>query len=170
PRTVIKAKAAPYLKHGKPERRTELMTRDDPLIISTYGAEFRGLVQYYLLASDVGRLDYLHWVALTSMLKTLAAKHRSTVSKMARKYKAKVDTRFGPYTCFEASVSRPGRKPLIARFGGVPLRRQKKAVIVDRQPAPCDVTSHDFFDAVSSGHRLRLAGVAPGCVGPEASD
>lgn len=139
PRTVIKAKAAPYLKHGKPERRTKLMTRDDPMIISTYGAEFRGLAQYYLLASDVGRLDYLHWVALTSMLKTLAAKHRSTVSKMARKYTAKVDTPYGRYTCFEASVSRPGRKPLIARFGGIPLRRQKTAVIVDRQPAPVTV-------------------------------
>src|SRR5258708_38108142 len=73
------------------------------------------------------------------MLKTLAAKHRSTVSKMARKYKAKVDTRYRPYTCFEASVSRPGRKPLIARFGGIPLRRQKTAVIVDRQPAPVTV-------------------------------
>jgi hypothetical protein len=139
PRAVIKAKAAPYLKHGKPERRTELMTRDDPVIISTYGAEYRGLVQYYLLASDVGRLDYLHWVALTSMLKTLAAKHRSTVSAMARKYKAKVDTPHGPYTCFEASVSRPGRKPLTARFGGIPLRRRKTAIIVDRQPAPVTI-------------------------------
>ena len=139
PRAVIKAKAAPYLQHGKPERRTELMTRDDPVIISTYGAEYRGLVQYYLLASDVGRLDYLHWVALTSMLKTLAAKHRSTVSMMARKYKAKVDTPYGPYTCFQASVPRPGRKPLIARFGGIPLRRQKTAVILDRQPAPATI-------------------------------
>ncbi len=46
PRQVIKAKCAPYLKHGKPERRTELLNRDDLTIISTYGAEYRGLVQY----------------------------------------------------------------------------------------------------------------------------
>ncbi|HTE67801.1 MAG TPA: maturase, partial [Actinomycetes bacterium] len=33
-------------------------------------------------------------------------------------------------------VERAGRKPLVARFGGIPLRRQKKAVIDDRRPAP----------------------------------
>ena len=56
---MIKAKCAPYLKHGKPERRTELMNCDDHPIISTYGAEYRGIVQYYLLAGDVWRLNRL---------------------------------------------------------------------------------------------------------------
>ena len=68
------------------------------------------------------------------MLKTLAAKHRSTVTKMARKYKATIATPHGPRTCFEARTERPGRKPLVARFGGIPLKRQRKAVI-DRPPA-----------------------------------
>ena len=72
---MIKAKCAPYLKRGKPERRPELMNHDDHAIISTYGAEYRGLVQYYLLAGDVWRLSRLQWVTLTSLLKTLAAKH-----------------------------------------------------------------------------------------------
>ena len=66
------------------------MNLPDTLIISTYGAEYRGIVQYYLLASDVWRLNRLHWAAETSMLKTLAAKHGSTVTKMARKYKATI--------------------------------------------------------------------------------
>jgi group II intron reverse transcriptase/maturase len=136
PRAVIKAKCAPYLAHGQPERRTELMNLPDRLIISTYGAEYRGITQYYLLAGDVWRLNRLEWAASTSMLKTLAAKHGSTVTKMARKYKAKVDTPHGPRTCFEASVERAGRKPLVARFGGIPLKRHKKAVITDRQPVP----------------------------------
>jgi hypothetical protein len=136
PRAVTKAKCAPYLKHGKPERRTELLNRDDLTIISTYGSEYRGVAQFYLLAGDVWRLNRLEWVAKTSMLKTLAAKHRSTVSRMARKYKAKVDTPYGPRTCFEASAERAGRKPLVARFGGIPLKRQKKAVLQDRQPVP----------------------------------
>jgi len=136
PRSVIKAKCAPYLKHGKPERRTELLNLPDPLIISTYGAEYRGIVQFYLLAGDVWRLNRLHWVARTSMLKTLAAKHGSTVTKMARKYQAKKTTPDGPRTCFEAIVERAGRKPLVARFGGIPLKRQDKVIILDRQPAP----------------------------------
>jgi group II intron reverse transcriptase/maturase len=140
PRAVIKAKCAPYLKHGKPERRTELMNRDDLTIVSAYGSEFRGLVQYYLLAGDVWRLNRLEWVALTSMLKTLAAKHRSTVSTMARKHKAKIQTPEGLRTCYEARAERAGRKPLVARFGGIPLKRQKKAVLEDSQPVP--VTRH----------------------------
>ncbi|MGH3184712.1 MAG: group II intron reverse transcriptase/maturase, partial [Streptosporangiaceae bacterium] len=122
---MIKAKCAPYLAHGQPERRTALMNLSDLLIISTYGAEYRGIIQYYLLAGDVCRLNRLEWAASTSMLKTLAAKHRSTVTKMARKYKAKAVTPHGPRTCFEASTERAGRKPLVARFGGIPLIRQK---------------------------------------------
>ncbi len=136
PKAVIKAKCAPYLKRGKPARRTELMNQDDHVIISTYGAEYRGLVQYYLLAGDVWRLSRLQWVTLTSLLKTLGARHRSTVAKMARKYGATVDTPHGPRRCFEARVERAGRKPLVARFGGIPLKRQKQAVLQDRQPVP----------------------------------
>ena len=136
PPTVIKAKCAPYFQHGKPERRTGLLNFDDALIISTYGAEYRGIVQYYLLASDVWKLNRLEWAAKTSMLKTLAAKHRSRVSHMARKYQATVDTPHGKRNCFEAVTERPGRKPLIARFGGIPLHRQKKAVIDDRPAVP----------------------------------
>jgi hypothetical protein len=36
------------------------------------------------------------------MLKTLAAKHKSTVAKTAARYKAKAITGHGPRTCFEA--------------------------------------------------------------------
>jgi hypothetical protein len=136
PLAVIKARCAPYLKLGKPERRTELLNCDDLTIISTYGAEYRGLVQYYLLAGDVWRLKRLRWATETSMLKTLAARHESSVTKMARKYKATVDTPHGPRVCFQATVERAGKKPLVARFGGIPLRRQRKAIIDDRLPVP----------------------------------
>jgi group II intron reverse transcriptase/maturase len=136
PQAVVKAKCAPYLRHGKPVHRPGLMNRDDRTVIGTYGAEYRGLVQYYLLASDVWRFNRLEWAAGTSMLKTLATRHGSTVTKMARKYKARIDTPHGPRTCFEATTERAGRKPLVARFGGIPLKRQRKAVLTDRQPAP----------------------------------
>ncbi|HTU07771.1 MAG TPA: reverse transcriptase domain-containing protein [Trebonia sp.] len=136
PKTVITAKCAPYLQRGKPASRPALKDRDDHAIISRYGAEYRGIVQYYLLAGDVWRLDRLEWVMKTSMLKTLAHRHRSTVTKMARKHKAVTGTPSGPRRCFEARVERDGRKPLVARFGGIPLRQQKKAVIDDRLQGP----------------------------------
>ncbi|RCG17777.1 hypothetical protein DQ384_39620 [Sphaerisporangium album] len=38
------------MKRGKPTRRPELLNQDDHVIISTFGSEYRGIVQYYLLA------------------------------------------------------------------------------------------------------------------------
>ena len=134
PKDVIKTKCAPYLVRGKPAHRGALINNDDHTIVATYGAEYRGIVQYYLLAGDVYRLHRLEWVMKTSMLKTLAGKHHSTVSKMAAKHKAKIETPHGLRTCFEARVHRESRPALVARFGGIPLKRQKTAVVSDRQP------------------------------------
>ena len=67
-------------------------------------------MNYYLLAQDVWRLGTLRWNAETSMLKTLAAKHKSTVAKMAARHKAKVITGNGPRTCFEARLQRRARR------------------------------------------------------------
>ena len=136
PRDVIKAKSAPYLKRGEPADRSWLVNEDDYTIVATYGAEHRGIVQYYLLAGDVWRLTRLQWVMETSMLKTLAGKHGSTVSKMARRYAATTETPSGPRKCFQAEIGRGRRKPLVARFGGIPLKRRKAAVLIDRQPDP----------------------------------
>lgn len=63
------------------------------------------------------------------------AKHRSSVSKMARKFKAKTDTPHGLRTCLASSL-RPRRPPLVARFAGIPLKRPKTAVLTDREPDP----------------------------------
>ncbi len=73
PLDVIKAKRAPYRRHGKPWHRPALQNLDDYDIIQVYGAEYRGIVGYYLLAGDVWRLGDLRWHAATSMLKTLGA-------------------------------------------------------------------------------------------------
>jgi group II intron reverse transcriptase/maturase len=151
PRTVITAKCAPYPERGKPASRPALKDRDDHAIISTYGAEYRGIVQYYLLAGDVWRLHRLEWAMKTSMLKTLAHRHRSTVTKMADKHKATTVTPHGPRRCFEARVERHGRKPLVARFGGIPLRRQKKAVISDRPQGPARPRRKELITRLLAG-------------------
>jgi hypothetical protein len=135
PRDVIRQRCARYQREGKPAQRGALLHDDDFTIVAKYQAEYRGLVQYYLLAQDVFRLGKLHWVMETSMLKTLAGKHRSTVTKMAAKYKTTIDTPDGPRTCFQVTVPRDrGRKPLVARFGGIPLRRHQAAVLTDLSP------------------------------------
>ena len=135
PQDVIKTKCTRYMQRGRPERRTGLMNETDHAIISRYGAEYRGIVQYYLLANDVWRLSRLRWVMLTSLLKTLAGKYDSSVSKMARRYAATIETPHGPRKCMQVTVERgKDKKPLVATFGGIPLRRQKNAILIDRQP------------------------------------
>jgi Type II intron maturase len=109
PKDVIKAKCGPFLTRGRPARQNSMIRESDCLIVASFGARYRGIVQYYLLARDVHRLHRLRWVMETSMLHTLAAKHRSTVSKMARKFKAKIVTPHGLRTCFEARFDREGR-------------------------------------------------------------
>lgn len=137
PTTVLDAKRAQYLQRNrKPLRRTGLMNDHPYTIIRTYGAEFRGFAQYYMLAADVARLYRLRWDMERSMCTTLAAKHRATPWAMRDRYKSTVDTPFGQRRCFEAQLARTGRPPLVARFGGFPLRRQKNAVLNDRFPNP----------------------------------
>jgi hypothetical protein len=134
---------------GKPWHRTRLQNLDDYDIVRIYAAEYRGIVNYYLLAQDVWRLDALRWNAETSMLKTLAAKHQSTVTTMAARHKAKIETSDGPRTCFEARKRREGQKDLVARFGGIPLKHDRRAVIHDPAPVPVITPRKELI------HRLR---------------
>lgn len=122
-----------YKQRGKPSSQAKMLQEDDFSIISQYQAEYRGIVQYYLLAHNVGWFNKLHWIMKTSLLKTLARKHRSSLKRMSHKYRATVQTPDGTLHCLEKVVKREGKKPLVARFGGIPLRRNKKAVLIDQE-------------------------------------
>jgi group II intron reverse transcriptase/maturase len=137
PKDVIETKRKYYLQGGKPLRRTTLMPCSDYTILSAYQEEYRGFVQYYLLANNVYWLDRVRWAAQRSLLHTLAAKYQSTTTKMAKRYRAIAETPYGPRKCFEAIVHRGGnKKPLLARFGGIPLKQMKDAILIDHNPTP----------------------------------
>jgi AI2M/AI1M-like HNH endonuclease/type II intron maturase len=149
PKTVIRHKCALYTSRGRPAARGALIRDQDFTIVAKYQAEYAGLVQYYLLAQDVFRLGTLHWVMETSLLKTLANKHRATVTKMARRYKATIETPAGPRKCLQVSVERDrGRRPLVARFGGIPLRRDRTAILLDQRPVLASAKRNELI------HRL----------------
>jgi hypothetical protein len=95
PKTVIRQRCALYMRNGKPAQRGSLLHDSDFSIVAKYGCEYAGVVQYYLLAQDVFRLGRLRWVMETSMLKTLAGKHRSTVTRMARSTRRRSRHRLG---------------------------------------------------------------------------
>jgi hypothetical protein len=132
---VIVARCSRYERRGKPDARPDMLADDDFSIIGRYGAELRGYVNYYALAHNVGKLSRLKWTMETSMLKTLANKHRSSVTNMARRHRTRVATPTGTLRCFQAVVERgDGRRPLVAQFGGFAIRRRKDAVLVDQRP------------------------------------
>jgi len=131
PRDVIKAACAQYMKRGKPIHRPELAVDSDYGIVRQYQWHYAGLVNYYLLAHNIGSLGKLHYVMQTSLLRTLANKHKSSVGKLWRKHKSTVQTSDGPRRCLEVTCLREGKQPLVARFGGIPLRRQKNAILKD---------------------------------------
>ncbi len=158
PRDAITRRCAYYMRRGKPWHRPQMLSDHDYSIISQYQAEYRGVVQYYLLAADVCRLAKLHWVMQTSLLKTLAGKYHSSVSKMAGKYKTTIDTPVGPRAALAVTVERgDGKRPLVAQFGGIPLRRQKQAVIVDRSPVLFTTSGNELIGRLVAG-RCELCG------------
>ncbi|GHO60997.1 hypothetical protein KSB_94720 [Ktedonobacter robiniae] len=109
----------------------ELTTESDYAIVEKYQWKYRGLMQYYALAINIARLQTLHWTMRLSLLKTLASKHKATVNQMAKKYQTDMETPYGMMKCLEVRVERDGKKPLIAQFGGIPWRRQGKAILLD---------------------------------------
>jgi group II intron reverse transcriptase/maturase len=131
PAAVVEKRCALYQRNGKPHHRTELLHDSDYTIVVLYQSEYRGFVQYYALAQNRAWLDRLRWVMETSLLKTLAAKHRTSVAKIRRKLQTTVSTEAGPRRCLEVQQPRPGRPPLIARFGGLSLARQRQAHLPD---------------------------------------
>ncbi|MGH3782611.1 MAG: hypothetical protein ACRDRO_18815 [Pseudonocardiaceae bacterium] len=71
---------------------------------------------------------------------------------MARKYKASIDTVDGIRTCFQVTVQRDrGRKPLVARFGGLPLTRKRTAVVTDLKPIMATVKRNELIHRLVAG-------------------
>lgn len=127
PPDVQRAKMQKFMKRGKAVHRPELLHDDDLSIIALYQAEWRGLVNYYLMATNIStRLRSVYRAMQLSLCKTLAAKHKLTLSRVLRKYEGKQQTPYGPLKTIQAIKYREGKKPLMAAFGGLPLRRQEK--------------------------------------------
>ena len=70
-----------------PVHRAYLTKLSDLEIVSVYNAELRGICNYYGLAGNFGKLQYFAYLMEYSCLKTLANKHKSTISKVKTKFK-----------------------------------------------------------------------------------
>ena len=86
-------------------------------------------------SQNVSYFGKLQWVMQQWLAKTLANKHQTPRRKLIRRYKSTVQTEHGKRACLQVVVQRGnGKRPLVARFGGIPLKRKRQAVLVDRKP------------------------------------
>ncbi len=132
PAKVIQTKCAPYLLQGKPVLRNERTNDTIYSIMAQFQQEYRGFVEYYQLAVNRYQLNRLKWVMERSLTGTLSRKLRMSISRVYRRYETTMETPDGPRKVLQATVERgEGKKPLIARWGGISLARRMKAVLND---------------------------------------
>lgn len=120
-----------FCKSAKPIHRPELMNESDYTIIARYQSVLRGLYNYYCIATNVPqRMDRIKWILATSLAKTLACKHRMSVSEVFHRFVMKDKQGRRIPGVIGVTIERPEKKPLIATFGGFPLKRERSAAWV----------------------------------------
>lgn len=147
PYTVITEKCSRYMQNGKPIHRKELLNNSVYDIIRQYQHEYRGFVEYYRLAYNLCQVGRLQHVMEVSLVKTLAHKLKISVPQVYRRYEFTLQTEDGPRKTLRVTVERtveraeegkPGKPPLVAQWGNVTLKWNKRAIIRDPSPFPWD--------------------------------
>ncbi|MEM6319962.1 MAG: group II intron reverse transcriptase/maturase [Bacteroidota bacterium] len=135
-----------YTKAGKTHQIGAYVNLSDFEIVSTYGTQLRGVINYYAMADDIGiSLSYVRWACMESARKTLAAKHQiKNPRKTHTKYRhkgGKSDKGRLEWQHLRVTIERENKKPLIAKFGESPLRTRKTVYTTDKLP-PAFIMGH----------------------------
>lgn len=133
PKEVIVAKCQPYVVHGRPVHRPELVSMSDFDLLAKHQSVYRGVVNYYRVAHNLRDLSRLHGVMQKSLTKTLARKLQISVPQVYQRYRAMIlDENLLWKPGLEVRIERGGDKPpLIARWGGISLKWRIDAVVED---------------------------------------
>ena len=138
PAKVVVELSSLYKVKGRPKAKHDHRFDDDFTVIATYGSVYRGYVQYYKRASNLGWFGHLHWAMYWSLLRTLARIHKTTANSMRSKYAASHmvwDDLRGKFVAKRVlkmvkTDPKAGRE-YTALFGEPSLRRDKFAPIQD---------------------------------------
>lgn len=137
PRKIKQEKCARYMRQGKPIHLPQRTVDDAYSIVSQYQAEYRRIVQYYRMAYNLHTLSQLKYVMEVSLVKTLASKHKTTCTKIYKRYGAKIETEQGERKVILVKIERKSsNKPLVTYFGGVSLKWNKWVSINDDPTEP----------------------------------
>lgn len=129
PQDVITAWKAKVIRGKAIRHRTKLMHNSDYEIISTYERQLQGLINYYLFAHNVSKEMWkLRYYFKTSLIKTLAAKYKTSTRKICRKYTRYTAER---RKVIAVEIQREGKKPLRAQFGAKSIHRKTDVILND---------------------------------------
>lgn len=116
-------------------RHENYVQLSDYEIVHTFGAQLRGLVNYYTLADNIGKaLRQVRWLCMESARKTLAAKHliKQTGRTYRRYYQHGDGNQYWRHLRIE--IPRENKAPLITRCGEMPMKTQKVSSCKDQLP------------------------------------
>lgn len=135
PKAVIEAKCQPFLRHGEPVHRPELVNHSVFDVVAQFQSEYRGVVNFYRMAHNLRDLSRLRCVMQGSLTKTLAAKLRISVPLVYKRYRAEIIAEdWSKKPGLEVRVERDGKPPLVARWGGISLAWKIDTELEDRPP------------------------------------
>ena len=100
--------------------------------MATYQLEYRGMANYYHCAYNMTELSSLKWIMEQSLTKTLANRHKTTVAKIYKQYRASLNVDGRTYKVLQVTVPREEKKPLVATWGAIPLKWEVKTPIEDQ--------------------------------------
>ncbi len=128
PQAIINRWKGKHARNNQPYHRKELMNNSDFDIVMTYHVEFQGLVNYYEKAYNVSKLHDVKRIYQQSLVKTLALKHKRSVTWVYRHYYKPTEQ---GSKAIVVTVPREDRKPLVAKFGAKPITFKKFGNIKD---------------------------------------
>lgn len=100
-----------------------MLHEEDFEIVRQYGAELRGLTNYYTMAVNVSRIvNRIKSVMMASLVKTLAGKHKAKTTAIYRKHSVVFDNGLKGIM---VEIKREGKQILTAKFGETPIRYQR---------------------------------------------
>jgi hypothetical protein len=121
PQGVIQQHVRRYQRHGKVVDESWLVDFSDAHIIEVYQLRFRGIAEYYKYAVDRRRLGSLKNVMEIALVKTLAHKHKSSVRKIYRKYRATRTVEGFTYKVLQVEVP-TAKGTRVFWWGAIPLK------------------------------------------------
>jgi group II intron reverse transcriptase/maturase len=133
PTAKLEAKMNEFKVGGKVRGRLDQVANSEFSIVAWFQSVLRGYSNYYRFAHNRAKAIWrLTWVMQTSLLKTLAKKHKTSVAKEFKRLRGRTLSPEGEWmTCLRVIVPREGKRDLIAVFGGISHRREISKPICD---------------------------------------